>query len=397
MQEAKSLSLRTLVRAAAFLAAAMLFVIVIYLAFNVPGSWFPSADPMALDAGRLAVSRGRGQPIPGGLQVTSPSVNEAAVVVVTIELKSSDYSAVEWTVDGLTDSADVRLLWRNSYRPDRLNVAPMTVDGGRLRPIVIAHDPNWIGTIRGLGIAIARAPPEGVAIRGVVVRPFGAIELAMLRAGEWFTFEGWRAHSVDSVAGGSDTQDLPLPVVLAVAVALVLGIGCAWTRVRYPHRAAATVATAAIASFAAAWMIADARWTLELARQSLVTLRTFGGKSMHEAHLSADDSALYRLVLQAREKMPRDPARVFVFAEAPYFRARAAYYFYPHNPWFDVVRNGVPEASLMRPDDWIFAYRRRGVQYNQAAQRLRWDGGNEVPAALALITPDGALFRVMQQ
>jgi hypothetical protein len=42
----------------------------------------------------------------------------------------------------------------------------------------------------------------------------------------------------------------------------------------------------------------------------------------------------------------------------------------------------------------VLAYRRRGVQYSQAAQRLRWDGGNELPAELALVTPDGALFRV---
>jgi hypothetical protein len=384
---------RSLRRALLAVAIGALAVMLLYLAFNVPGRWFPSAEPLTIDPGRLAVSRGRAQAIPGALVVTSPSVNEAAVVVVSTELKSEDYAAIEWSVSGLPDIADVRLLWRNSYRPDRLNVAQMIVDGGRLRPIVIASDPNWVGTIRGLGIAIGSTPPEGIAIRSVTARPLGALELAGLRVSEWFAFEGWRAHSVESIAGGSDAQDLPLPVVLVAAIALVttsLAL-LAWRR---REGDVASIGSTIVMLFVAAWLIADARWAFNLARQSLVTLRTYAGLSYEEAHLAAEDGALYRLVQQAREKLPESPARVFVLAEAPYFRARAAYYLVPHNAWFDLVRTGFPEASLLRPGDWVMAYRRRGVQFNQAAGRLRWDGGNDVPAELALVTQDGALFRV---
>ena len=384
----------TMLRAAAATFAAMSAVLVAYLAINVPGSWFPSAEPATFDPGRLAVSRGRAQAVPGALVVASPSVNEAAIVVVSTELRSGDYAAVEWNVAGLPDVADVRLLWRNSYRPDKLNIVPMIVDGGRLRPIVIANDANWVGTIRGLGIAMSNTPPEGIAIRSVTVRPLGALELLSLRIGEWFAFEGWKAHSVESIAGGSDAQDLPMPAVLALSIAIGLVVHAIVRRFARDRRDVAPMTTAAIALFAVAWIVSDFRWTTNLVRQSLVTLRTYGGKSLHDAHLAAEDGSLYRLVLQAREKLPREPARVFVLAEAPYFRARAAYYLYPHNPWFDLARTGVPEAALLRPGDWVLAYRRRGVQYNQAAQRLRWEGGNDLPAELALVTPDGALFRV---
>jgi hypothetical protein len=381
-------------RAAAALLVGVVVVLVAYLAINVPAAWFPSAEPLTFDPGRLAVSRGRAQAVPGGLAVSSPAVNEAAIVVVSTELRSSDYAAVEWNVAGLPDVADVRLLWRSSYRSDKLNVVPMIVDGGRLRPIVIASDPNWVGTIRGLGIAIASTPPEGVVVRGVTVRPLGAAELLSLRIGEWFAFEGWKAHSVESIAGGSDAQDLPMPAVLAAAIALALLLHAIVRRFARDRAPAVTMTTAAIALFVVAWIASDVRWTANLVRQSLVTLRTYGGKSQHDAHLVAEDAALYRLVLQAREKLPREPARVFVLADAPYFRARAAYYLYPHNPWFDLVRTGVPEASLLRAGDWVLAYRRRGVQYNQAAQRLRWEGGNELAAELAFVSQDGALFRV---
>jgi len=383
-----------LLRAGTALLVSVAVVLLAYLAFNVPGRWFPSAEPATFDPGRLAVSRGRAQQVPGALVVASPAVNESAVVVVSTELASADYAAIEWNVAGLPEVADVRLLWRNSYRPDKLNVAPMIVDGGRLRPIVVAGDPNWVGTISGLGIALGNTPPEGVAIRSVTARPLGAFELVSLRVGEWFAFEGWKAHSVESIAGGSDAQDLPLPVVLAASILIALGAHAGVRRFARDRSTVMPVASAAIALFVVAWIVADARWAFNLARQSIVTARTYAGKSSHDAHLAAEDAPLYRLVLQAREKLPREPARVFVLAEAPYFRARAAYYLYPHDPWFDIARSGVPEAARLRPGDWVLAYRRRGVQYSQAAQRLRWDGGNELPAELALVTPDGALFRV---
>jgi hypothetical protein len=387
---------QVLARAALMLLAAMLAVLVAYAAANVPGEWFPSAAPTTFDPGRLAVSRGRAQAIPGAIVVTSPGPDEAAIVVVSTELRAEDYAGVEWNVAGLPDVADVRLLWRNSYRPDRLNVAPMVVDGGRLRPIVISGDANWVGTIRGLGIAIANTPPEGIAIRSVTVRPLGAFELLRLRIGEWLAFEPWKATSVETIAGGGDAQDLPLPAVLSAAVALALGGFALRRRFAYDKRSMLPLATVCVALFAVAWLLSDLRWSFNLARQSLLTARSYAGKSYRDAHLGAEDAALFRLVEQAREKMPRDPARVFVLAAEPYFRARAAYYLHPHNAWFDLHRSGVPESPLLRAGDWVLAYRRRGVQYNQAAQRLRWEGSLEIPAELALVSPDGALFRVMQ-
>jgi hypothetical protein len=385
---------RPLLRAAAALAASALAILAGYLAFNVPGRWFPSAEPTTFDPGRLAVSRGRAQAIPGALVVRSSAPDEPAIVVVSTELRSGDYAGVEWNVAGLPDVADVRLLWRNSYRPDRLNVVPMIVDGGRLRPIVVADDANWVGTINGLGIAIANTPPEGIAIRSVTVRPLGAFELLRLRVGEWLAFERWSATSVETIAGGSDAQDLPLPVVLATAIALALAAhGIRW-RLARDRSAVVPLATVVVSLFAVAWLVADLRFAGNLARQAIATARTFGGASSHEAHLAAEDAPLYRLVLQAREALPREPVRVFVLAAEPYFRARAAYYLYPHNPWFDLHRSGLPEASLLKAGDWVLAYRRRGVQYNQATKRLRWEGSPDVPAELAFVTSDGALFRV---
>ena len=126
----------------------------------------------------MAVSRGRVQVTQGALQVSPAAGDDAVVVVLRADLRSSDFAGIEWNVAGLPGDADVRLIWRTSYQPERLNLATMTVDDGRLRPIVMSGDPAWIGTIAGLGLAVRGTLQAPIEIRGVTAKPLGAFELA---------------------------------------------------------------------------------------------------------------------------------------------------------------------------------------------------------------------------
>ena len=384
---------RTLVRAAVALAVGAMLVIAVYLAANVPGSWFPAASPRTFDAAQMAVSRGRPQAVPGALQVSPAPGDDAVVVVLKADLRSSEFAGIEWRVSGLPPDADVRLIWRTSYQPERLNLATMSVDDGRLRPIVMRNDPGWIGTIVGLGLAVRGNLHAPVEIRSVTAKPLGALELVRGRVGEWLAFEGWRATSVETLAGGADVQDLPLPVVLALAAALAVA-AYALKRRFLPAPGSVPWPVFAVAVFGLAWLVADLRFAWNAARQSLLTARTYAGADWRAAHLAAEDGELFRLVEDAKAKMPATPARVFVLADAPYFRARSAYYFYPHNAWFDLYRDVGPEAGVPRAGDYVFAYRRRGVQFDPAQGRLRWDSGPELAAEAAMLGGDGALFRL---
>ena len=378
-------------RAAAFLVAGAIAVLLGYLAVNVPGPWFPSATPKRFDAGQMGVSRGRAQTAPGALVVSTANPEEPAIVVLKADFRSRDYAGVEWLVTGLPDGADVRLIWRTNYQPERLNAAKMTVDGGRIRPISLAGDPAWIGTVTDLGLAVRASPSTAFEVRGAIARPLGAAELARARIGEWLDFEGWRATSVDTLAGGSDRQDLPLPIVLALATLLA---GCVYALLRHlrPRLAPFALPAFLVALFAVAWSVAELRHGWNSARQLLATAGTYRGLDWREAHLAAEDAALFQLVQNAIAGIKDPRARVFVLADAPYFRARAAYYFYPHNPWFDPYGGGPPAPQWMRPGDYVFAFRRRGVQFNPAIGRLRIDGGGEMAVEPILIAPDGALF-----
>ena len=100
-------------------------------------------------------------------------------------------------------------------------------------------------------------------------------------------------------------------------------------------------------------------------------------------------------VQRAKETMPAKPVRLFVAAEAHYFRGRAAYHFYPHNVYFDARNDRLPPASAMRAGDWLFVYQRPGIQFDRSQNMLRWDDGQTHAAEVKMIAPGAALFRLM--
>ena len=210
--------------------ASLLVVTLAYLAFNVPGSWFPAAPERAWTGQELRLARGSGNLVNGEWVLQSSDANEVFVLSGEGDLRSTDYRVVAWIAVGLPATADVRLLWRSDYAPSKLNSIQVPIEAGRLRPVVVAGAPGWLGHITGVALAVRGPLPQPVRIRGVVVRPMGAFEVARDRVREWLAFEGWTGTSINTVVGGADIQDFPLPwfVVGAIAIALALALLPRW-------------------------------------------------------------------------------------------------------------------------------------------------------------------------
>ncbi len=373
--------------------AALAACVLAYLATAVPGSWFPGAAPKAWAAGDLTLARGVGAVVGDELVVDAPDPSGMVLVSVIGKFRSTDYPAVAWAAIGVPDTAVVRLLWFSDYTPQTLSSAPVAVEAGRPLPTLVAGDRGWVGNISGLALAIQGPLTQPLRIRGVVAKPMGAGEILGDRVREWLAFEGWTGASINTIVGGADIQDLSLPALLAAAVALALAIAHLLRRfaVRWMPLPVATVLATL---FIAASLVLDARWTSNLVRQLHATWGQYAGKSMRDRHLASDDGALFAFTEKARGVLPAAPARVFVVADADYFRNRAAYHLYPHNVFFDPRANTVPPASALRPGDWLVVVQRRGVQFSPAEQRLRWDDGQSVAAELKLVDSAGALFLI---
>ncbi|HSQ81041.1 MAG TPA: hypothetical protein VLU54_07885 [Casimicrobiaceae bacterium] len=374
-------------------AASLVACLVAYLALATPGRWFSSAPDRGYGAKALQLPRGAATLTGGELVITRAADDGNTIVSVETDFPATSYAQVLWVAGGIPAGVSAALLWRTDVEPRRLNTLPLAVESGRLAPIDVGSDAHWIGRIKGLALALHGPLANPVAVTGVVARPADAIGTLEDRFREWTAFSAWNGSSINTVTGGADSQGLPLPLLLAAAIALTGGILFVVARDRVVAPIAG-MAAGVMAAALVAWLVLDARWTLELFRHVRETAQKYVGKDWRERHLAAEDGALFAFIDKARAMLPDRQVRVFVVADADYLRARAVYHLYPYNAWYVPAKDMLPPADRLHKGDWIVVYQRRGVQYDAAAHRLRWDGGVTVAAELKLLDHGGALFEV---
>jgi len=373
--------------------AALALCVLAYLAFAIPGAWFPSARELVFGPSEMAVKRGTGAAEGDELVLKAPDATGTTLVAVNTEFRSSDYPGIAWIGTDLVEGTKADLLWQSDYTPDRVNSVPLRVESGRLVPITMKGRPGWIGNIKGIALSIRGPLPQPVHLRGAIASPLGASQVLRDRVHEWLALETWTGTSINTVTGGADIQSLPLPVLLAAAGLIACAVLWTGSRFGFPVAAAAPP-VALVAVFVFAWLLLDVRWLYNLVRQVEVTSEQYAGKDWHEKHAVAEDAALFAFIEKVRAKLPPPPARVIVMADEPYFRGRAAYHLYPYNVNYSPYANQLPAASQLRQGDAIVVYQRHGVQYDAQNQLLRWDGTQTVKARLVLLDQGSALFVV---
>ena len=374
-------------------AAATALCLLAYLAYAVPGRWISSTSEKMYGASQLAMPRGVAAVIGNELIVSRAADDGNTVISVTTDLRSVDFPVIEWVAAGFPAGTRVALLWRTDVEPARVNKRELEIDVGRLVPADVHDDPHWLGRIVGLALVVQGAIDQPLRVRGVIAKPADALATLRERAREWTAPEPWTGASINTVAGGADSQQLPLSPLLAVSIATTIAILWLVLRKRRGAQIPGLVVSGVILT-AAAWFVLDARWAVNLVQQTHATALRYAGKDNHAKHLAGDDRDLFAFIDKARTMLPAEPARIFVVADADYFRGRAAYHLYPHNVWYEPYRNAVPPADRLRAGDWLVVYQRRGIQYDSARRSLRWDDGVTVPVDLKLLDHGGALFVV---
>ena len=383
---------RGIVVAAVFLASAALCLLG-YLALAAPGPWFGAAQKLQWTPDEFTVTRGIAQLTREGLAITAPDAARTVVISVNTSFRSRDYALIAWDAAGIPDGVEVTLLWHNDYASSRMFRRALTVEGGRIAPAFVAQDPGWIGRIGGLALVLQGNFTAPILLHGAAAKPMSASQVLGDRFGEWLAFEPWKGSSINTLTGGAEAQDLPLPALLA-AVAGVAALAYAALARWKPHFFGPMLGAGAAGLFVIAWLIVDARWQWNLLRQVRSTHTQYAGKTWHERHLAAEDGPVFAFIEKVRAKLPAPPARVFMVADAHYFRDRGAYHLYPYNVYFDPWANSMPPRSAVRSGDYLVVYQRRGVQYDPSQQRLRWDGSAPIDAELLLVDTGAALFRM---
>ncbi len=391
-QTLASPAMRSLALAAVFLASAALCMLG-YLALAAPGPWFGAARTLHWNPDELTVTRGSALQTREGLVITAPDATSTVVIAFNTSFRSRDYALIAWDAAGVPDDVEATLLWFNDYASSRMFRRTLTVEAGRIAPAFVAQDRDWLGRIDGLALVLQGSFTEPILLRGAAAKPMSAGQVLGDRLEEWFAFEPWNGTSINTLTGGAHMQDLPLPALLA-AIAVVAALAYAGLARWKPHFFGPVLGAGVAGLFVIAWLIIDARWQWNLLRQVRATDAQYAGKSWHDRHLAAEDGPLFAFIEQVRAKLPAPPARVFMVADAHYFRERGAYHLYPYNVYFDPWANSMPPPSAVRPGDYLVVYQSRGVHYDPSRQRLRWDGSAPMDAELLLADTGAALFRI---
>lgn len=384
---------RALLVGASLFFASLLLCVFAYLALSVPGNWFGNLPTLRWAAPELAVTQGNGRLADDGLRVGTSGEQGVAIVSIQTSFRSAGYAAVSWDTADVPNGLAAALVWRNEYEPGRRFTRALTVEARRLLPITLADDPNWIGRINGLALIVRGNLTQPLLIRGVEAKPMTAVQVLHDRIREWLTFEPWTGGSINSRNGGADAQDLPLPFFLAAIVGFALLVYAVMAR-WWPRSVGPFRPLIAAGIFVVAWFILDVPWQWNLVRQAHATIERYAGKPWRERHLAAEDGALFAFIESVRAKLPPPPARVFMAADALYFRDRGAYHLYPYNVYFDPYQNTMPAVSKLRAGDYLIVFRRKGVQFDPSLKKLRWDGNEPIDAELLFAESGGAAFAI---
>ena len=365
----------------------------LYLAWTAPGPWLGAPPTLRWGAREMTITRGSASQTPDGLVVTAPDTSRNVVISLNTSFRARDYPVIAWRGVNIPDGVEPTLLWYTDLQGSRVLRHTIAVEAGRLLPVSVANDPGWLGRIGGLALVLQGSFAEPIVIRGAAAEPMGAVQVFGDRLREWLAFEGWTGASINGLASGAAREALPLPALLAAAAILAALIYAAlW---RWTSRSlGATPAIGLAAILVAAWIAADGRWQWNLARQAIATWDRYGGRSWEQRHHAAEDGPLFDFIERVRNKLPDGPARVFMAADLPYFRARGAYHLYPYNVYYDPASPAIPPPGVIRSGDYLVVYQRRGVQYDAAERRLRWDGFPPVEADLMLTDTGAALFEI---
>ncbi|MCL2310443.1 MAG: hypothetical protein FWC42_09290 [Proteobacteria bacterium] len=379
--------------------ASLFICTLVYLAWTLPGAWFSNASIKAWLPQNIAVARGTLIGVESGQAHFAPETTGLAVLTVNARFPARDYPVLDWDISGLPDGTAAKLLWRTDYAPNAQRQVDLVVENGRLLPMTVAHQIGWLGNVLGFALALQLPTPQPFTVTNVRAHPMGAFETLGLRIKEWSSFVGWRGTSIYQL---DDPGAFPLSLlILAALVLLLLGAAALllWRRwqdrfLDFPRTMPRYWLYGGMALLCISWMVLDARWTIQLARQVAQTRQVYGSKDWTQKHLAAEDGELFAFIEKARAELPATPTRIFIMSEVAYLRSRAAYHLYPNQVYYDLNSAQPPDARFLHPGDYLLVFQQRGVQYDAAKKKIRLPTGAELSANAKVIDAGSALFEL---
>ena len=333
--------------------------------------------------------------------LTIHSLNNQGFALISsssIRLNSSDFNQLEWQIDGLNENVDLQFVWTTRRAPKYLNYVDLFHTDGKEGIFDLNNIENWNGFIGAIGLRIKGILAADLTIRQIKLKtaPPTITKLLSLAWDDWTYFEGWNEHSINFIVGGPRFGPLlrPLPTIIAwIGLSIFIYAVLSFAKKRFW-----SIRFCAI-FFLIGWFVLDLRWQIDLWRQHLITYTIFSGKNWESRRLSDRDGELFAFIIEAKKKLPSEPARIYIVSADPdnstkFIRLRAHYHLLPHNVYSKL--SSLPTADKIRDGDYLLILNPiKGLEYNSNDKKLTSLKNNiSYSAKLLYSAKTGYVFRL---
>jgi hypothetical protein len=384
---------------AVLFAVALAGVLVWIVAKNSGAERFGAVPPRTVNGAAFQLTHGGGHPSGTSFILESAQDGLVSLSAEIPPLAAEKYPRIEWDLRSVDPPNELAFAWRTRENPRRTYSKPLFWLSGRIVPLRLDANDGWRGTITGVALVARGNMQAPLEVR--------SLNLPSATAGATLaeTFAQWGAHfplkgyAITFPFDAERAHFMPVAKAFAIAcgLALVVYLGLAYVR-RRPIDWRVPWAI-----FAAAWIVLDLRWQVDLGREVAAAAERFGGKTSEEKALAADDAVLVALAQELRRALPPPPARVLVLSDNGLISLRVAHFLYPYN----VSRNRsardeerekgrapAPNRATLRSGDHLVLLFYSGFRYDADKGQLIWPGGDTLAAEVVVAKPDALLVRI---
>jgi hypothetical protein len=360
---------------------------------------FGALAPRTVSGAALQLTHGGGHPDGTSFVLESAEDGLASLSIELQPFSAEKFPRVVWDLRSPDPPAELAFVWRTRENPRRTYSKPIHWLGGRIVPLQLDENDGWRGTIIGVALVARgtiRAPLEVRSLTLPTTTLAATLADAFAQWGARFPLKGYAiSFPFDAERVHFMAIAQAMGIACGLAIATYLGIGYLRTR-RIDWRVPWVI-------FAAAWILLDLRWQVDLGREVAAAAAQFGGRTGDEKALGADDAQLVALALELKRALPPPPARIIVLSDNSVMALRVTHFLLPLNASRNTLarseerefgKAAAPARTALRSGDHLVLLFYSRLHYDADARALVWPDGSTLRAEIVVAKPEALLVRI---
>jgi hypothetical protein len=276
--------------------------VVLWQAIFIPTlakSWFSERTVVPIQKQVLVVGKVLNDS--NGILKIAPQKGQVVIRVTLPLLRAQDNSLIDWYAHTSNANDTAAVQWKSRASVEK---QPLKISGDLEAQSWNANgDTRWLGEIEDLQLVVSSDSPVFV---GALVIARDSVQHRLFQMWDgWFGFRPWKLSDINFIEatdrGGQYNFEL-ICVIATITTCLVYVIGAIWAKKRVIPQFLALI-------LFSGWFWAAFRWEVDFAQKSIDTWKRFGGKTLHEKHLAADDHEFYWMVETIKSLLTKPNAR----------------------------------------------------------------------------------------